>query len=106
MHRPATLLLLATLCLPAAALAQTGPGATVTPQIQPTIEVSDANHLNRGELILAHRYEGVPLKMDQAQETLENVHHLWKRPVHLETFLDDQPVVLTFDDSGHRQEAA
>lgn len=68
---------------------------------QPIIEVTDANHLNRGELVLTHRYEGVPLKIDHARETLTNVHALWKRPVHLETFIDDEPIVLSFDGAHH-----
>ena len=73
---------------------------------QPAIEVSDGNHLNRGELLLVHRYEGIPLKMDQARETLENVQYLWKRPVHLETYQDDDPVALTYDGADHRTEAS
>lgn len=73
---------------------------------QPWIELTEANHLNRGELVLRHRYEGIPLKMDQARETLENVQHLWKRPVHLETYIDDKPVVLHFDGTAHHREAA
>src|SRR5690606_4348087 len=40
---------------------------------QPTIDLVDANFLNRGELLLVHRYEGVPLKLDHALETLENL---------------------------------
>src|SRR5690606_21873813 len=73
---------------------------------QPSIELSDASHLNRGELVLKHLYEGVPLKMDHARETLENIHFLWKRPVHLETFVDDERVVLSFDGSEHGRQAA
>ena len=71
---------------------------------QPWIEVTDANFLNRGELVLAHRYEGVPLKLDQAQETLENIQHLWKRPVHFETYMDDEPLTLHFDGVSHTQD--
>ncbi len=71
---------------------------------QPWIEVADGNHLNRGELVLVHRYEGVPLKLDFARETLENVQRLWKRPVHIETFVDDEPAVMSFDGEEHRQE--
>jgi stage V sporulation protein R len=71
---------------------------------QPWIEVVDGNHLNRGELVLAHRFEGVPLKLDYARETLENVHHLWKRPVHLETFVDDEPTLLTYDGTSHKSQ--
>jgi stage V sporulation protein R len=73
---------------------------------QPTIDLVDANYLNRGELLLVHRFEGVPLKMDEAIETLENLHALWKRPVNLETFIDDEPIALSFDGAEHRQEAA
>jgi stage V sporulation protein R len=64
---------------------------------QPRIEVVDANHLNRGELVLAHRYEGVPLKLDLARETLANLQSIWKRPVHIETFANDEPVVMSYD---------
>ncbi|MBI4410420.1 MAG: SpoVR family protein [Gemmatimonadetes bacterium] len=71
---------------------------------QPWIEVVEANHLNRGELVLSHRYEGVPLKLDLARETLENIHYVWKRPVHLETHVDEEPVVLGFDGSSHTTE--
>jgi stage V sporulation protein R len=73
---------------------------------QPTIELADANHANRGELLLVHRFEGIPLKLDDAKETLENVQHLWKRPVSLETYIDDSPVVLSFDGSEHSKQAA
>ncbi|CAN5782479.1 SpoVR family protein [soil metagenome] len=73
---------------------------------QPWIEVADGNFLNRGELLLAHRYEGVPLKTDQARETLENVQFVWKRPVHLETYVDDEPVVMSFDGTDHTQQEA
>jgi stage V sporulation protein R len=68
---------------------------------QPWIEVTEGNHLNRGELVLTHRHAGVPLKLDWARATLENVGRLWKRPVHLETVIDDEPAVLSFDGSGH-----
>ena len=73
---------------------------------QPAIELSDANHGNRGELLLTHRFEGVPLKMDQAREVLENLQHLWKRPVNLETYVDDAPAVLGFDGTTHSLETA
>lgn len=73
---------------------------------QPRVDVADANHLNRGELVLAHRYEGVPLRMDYARDVLENVQRLWKRPVNLETWVDDQPAVLRFDGAHHTREAA
>jgi stage V sporulation protein R len=72
---------------------------------QPSIELVDANHLNRGELLLVHRYEGVPLKIDQALETMEKLQAIWKRPVHLETVVDDEGAVLSFDGSEHGQQS-
>jgi len=73
---------------------------------QPWIEVADGNFLNRGELLLLHRYEGVPLQPDRARETLENLQRLWKRPVHVETYVEDVPVVMTFDGTGHTVDEA
>ncbi|MFA1611428.1 SpoVR family protein [Halobellus rubicundus] len=52
---------------------------------KPTIAVFDDNFGNRGELLLGHRYNGVMLDLDQAQDVLERVHELWGRPVHLMT---------------------
>jgi stage V sporulation protein R len=73
---------------------------------QPWIEVADGNYLNRGELLLLHRYEGVPLKLDKARETLENVQRLWKRPVHVETYINDEPAVMSYDGTEHTQQEA
>ncbi|MDB4950834.1 MAG: hypothetical protein JWM27_3483 [Gemmatimonadetes bacterium] len=73
---------------------------------QPRIDVADANFLNRGELVLAHRYEGVPLRLDMARETLANVQRIWKRPVHLETTYDDRPLAMHFDGTSHSEEAS
>ncbi|MBR9683022.1 SpoVR family protein [Candidatus Woesearchaeota archaeon] len=54
---------------------------------QPFIYVTGANYDNRGELLLHHRWEGVPLDMEYAERTLVNLEKLWERPVNLETFV-------------------
>ncbi len=68
---------------------------------RPFIFVRDGNYRNRGELYLWHRYEGIELRMDYAQDTLVNLQKLWGRPVHVETVLDDEPVLISFDGSEH-----
>ena len=68
---------------------------------RPLIYVRDGNYKNRGELFLEHRYSGPELKLDYARATLENVFQLWKRPVHIETILDDEITVLSFDGTEH-----
>jgi stage V sporulation protein R len=69
---------------------------------QPIVHVVDANHANRGELYLRHQYEGVPLDEEKAQDTLRNLHRLWKRPVHVETAEDDRARLLSFDGTEHK----
>ena len=67
--------------------------------------MQDANHRNRGELYLLHKYMGIELKQDYAQDSLRNLHKLWQRPVHIETVLDDKPAVISFDGSTHTTKA-
>jgi stage V sporulation protein R len=69
---------------------------------QPIVQVTDANHANRGELYLQHRFEGVPLDVDKAKDTLANLHRLWRRPVHLETADEEHARLLSFDGTDHR----
>jgi len=64
---------------------------------QPYIYVEDGNYMNRGELYLVHRHEGVDLEMPEAKETLKNLHKIWTRPVHLETFLDERKTLISYD---------
>jgi stage V sporulation protein R len=71
---------------------------------KPWIYVRDGNHRNRGELLLRHEYNGVELKEDEARDTLVNLQYIWSRPVHLETMVDNQATVLSFDGSEHTQQ--
>ncbi|MBL9101373.1 MAG: SpoVR family protein [Myxococcales bacterium] len=66
---------------------------------QPFIYVVDANYLNRGELLLGHRHEGVDLKADYARDTLRSLERVWRRPVSILTVLDDKPKRIRFDGS-------
>jgi stage V sporulation protein R len=69
---------------------------------EPIIEVVDANFQNRGELYLQHHWEEVDLRIDYAQATLENLHALWGRPVHIETTLTEKgQALLSFDGRQH-----
>ncbi|MCZ6832179.1 MAG: SpoVR family protein [Acidobacteria bacterium] len=70
---------------------------------QPLITVLDANHANRGELLLLHRHEGMDLKADDAGETLAALQAIWSRPVHIATVVNGKPRVLSFDGSEHSE---
>jgi len=71
---------------------------------KPYIEVVNGNHRNRGELLLRHRYNGVELKLADAQATMVNLRYIWGRPVHIETVVDEKPVLVSFDGSDHTRQ--
>jgi stage V sporulation protein R len=70
----------------------------------PYIEVVDGDYNGNRELYLRHRYEGVELDMNYARKTLEYVHKLWGRRVHLETVSEDEPMVMRFDGTDHEED--
>ncbi|OGL43119.1 MAG: SpoVR family protein [Candidatus Schekmanbacteria bacterium RBG_16_38_10] len=70
----------------------------------PIIYVVDGNYRNRSELLLKHQHEGADLQLDEAQDTLKNIYNVWQRPVNLETLLDDERKLLTYDGSKHSEE--
>lgn len=64
---------------------------------RPRIFVVDANYQNRGELYLFHQFEGVELKLTTGRDTLQNLQRIWRRPVHIQTKIDDGNRLLSFD---------
>ena len=70
----------------------------------PYMEVVDGDYKGNRELYLKHRHEGVDLDMKYGRKTLEYVHKLWGRPVHLETVLDGDALVLHYDGSEHDED--
>lgn len=68
---------------------------------KPWIYVVDGNYKNRGELLLQHEFNGLDLKLDRAADTLNNLHAIWGRPVHLRTIIDNQVSLMTVDGTQH-----
>ena len=77
---------------------------SLTNRGRPIISVVDGNYRNRGELYLRHDFSGVELQTDFAVDTLRNLEHLWNRPVHIETVLENARAVLSFDGKNHEIE--
>ncbi|MDX1965184.1 MAG: SpoVR family protein [Pirellulales bacterium] len=73
---------------------------------RPIIQVRDGNYRNRGELYLEHKHCGVDLKISYARDTLANLERLWRRPVHIETIIEDKVTVFSYDGKEHLSEAA
>jgi stage V sporulation protein R len=70
----------------------------------PYIEVADGDYNGNRELYLRHAYEGAELDSHYARKTLEHIHTLWGRPVHLETVVDDERVRLHYDGQEHDED--
>jgi stage V sporulation protein R len=73
---------------------------------QPYIVVEDGDFNANRELFLRHRFEGQELDLAYAEQTLRYAFRLWGRTVHLETKLEDKPVILSFDGSDNRTRPA
>lgn len=63
----------------------------------PYIAVTDGDHRRNRELYLKHAFDGDELDARYTERTLRYVQQLWGRPVHLESVLDDKPVLFSFD---------
>jgi stage V sporulation protein R len=71
----------------------------------PRIYAVDANHKNRGELLLVHQHDGFDVQLKWAEQTLGNLARLWGRPVGLETVVEGKGLVLGHDGTSlSRQE--
>ncbi len=71
---------------------------------QPIISVVDANFKNRNELYLMHHFEGIELDAGYATDTLANLYKIWKRPVHIQTVVNEKATVLSFDGKEFRNQ--
>lgn len=63
----------------------------------PNIVVADGNYNLQGELFMRHIYEGVELDIKHLEKTLPYVYHIWQKPVHLETVLNNKGVIFYHD---------
>ncbi|MBM7854321.1 stage V sporulation protein R [Desulfohalotomaculum tongense] len=63
----------------------------------PYIVVENGDYGKRGELYLKHCYEGLELDVVHLEKTLPHVYLIWGRPVHLETKIDEKPVLFSYD---------
>lgn len=77
---------------------------SMTNQGFPYVAVEDGDYGGNRELYLKHNYDGRSLDLPYAQKVLEHLHHLWGRPVHLETIIDEKPSLLTYNGKDSKQE--
>jgi stage V sporulation protein R len=64
---------------------------------RPYIVVENGDYHGNRELYLKHLHEGQDLDLPYAEKTLQHVHQLWGRPVHLETLFENKRILLSYD---------
>jgi stage V sporulation protein R len=69
----------------------------------PYLVVEDGDYLRLGELYLKHCYEGIELDLKYVEKTLPHVHRLWGKSIHLETIIEEKPVVFSYDGKKHHR---
>jgi stage V sporulation protein R len=67
----------------------------------PTIVVEDGDYNHNGELYLRHIYDGNELDLKYAEKTIEHIHTLWGRPVHIATLSEGEEALLSYDGNKH-----
>jgi stage V sporulation protein R len=63
----------------------------------PYITVNDGDYLKNGELYLKHHYEGIELDLKYLEKVLPYIYQLWGRNVHLETVVEEKPILFSYD---------
>jgi stage V sporulation protein R len=63
----------------------------------PYLVVENGDYRGNRELYMKHLHEGQDLDLHYAEKTLQHVHLLWGRPVHLETSYENKRILLTYD---------
>jgi stage V sporulation protein R len=63
----------------------------------PYITVEDGDFKRNRELYLKHHFDGDELDQRYTEKTLRYVQQLWGRTVHVETVVDDKPVLFSYD---------
>lgn len=67
-----------------------------------SIVIENSDYNDRGELYLVHKYYGLSLEPRYRDGTLEYMHYLWGKDVHLSSFLDNKQVIFSFDGKIHK----
>jgi stage V sporulation protein R len=63
----------------------------------PYICVEDGDYLRNGELYLVHGYEDIELDLHYLENVLPYIYQLWGRKVNLETYVESNKVLYSYD---------
>ena len=67
----------------------------------PYLTIDDGDFSHNSELLIRHHFEGQEMDLPYAEKTLEYVHFIWGRPVHLETVFEGKRLRLSYNGEKH-----
>lgn len=62
----------------------------------PYITVNNGDYMKSGELYLKHWFEGIELDLKYLEKVMPYVYQLWGRAVHLETIVENRPILFSY----------
>ncbi len=66
---------------------------------QPFIYLTDGNFQNKGELLLWHKHQGLDLDVRWSRETMRSLTEIWKRPINVESEVDGQKKLFSYQNN-------
>lgn len=63
----------------------------------PYITVENGDYMRNGELYLKHHYEGIELDLKYLEKVMPYIYQLWGRNVHMETIIEEKPILYNYD---------
>ncbi|WP_033829607.1 SpoVR family protein [Bacillus andreraoultii] len=63
----------------------------------PYITVENGDYMRNGELYLKHHYEGIELDLKYLEKVMPYIYQLWGRNVHMETVVEEKPILYNYD---------
>ncbi|OAS21366.1 hypothetical protein A8708_31355 [Paenibacillus oryzisoli] len=63
----------------------------------PYCVVKDGDYMRNGKIYLLHQFEGVELDLKYLDRTLPYGYQLWGKTIHLETIVEDNGLVFSYD---------
>ncbi len=70
----------------------------------PLIYIQDGNFLNKGELLLWHKHQGLDLDLARARATLSAISKIWSRPAHIETLIEGKRKLYSWINGDFKEE--
>ena len=67
---------------------------------RPQVDTRNPSRFAARELVLAHKFTGVEVELERANEVMQSLRLIWGRPVHLAMMLNEEQYFLSMEEVG------